>query len=161
MRMKSVRALILIAAAACLTTAEREGGMAFAVATAAQEGHPLTGTWYGDYGTGTLKRDLTVVMKWDGRNISGMINPGANASPIKSAVMNITPGKPAPEGQSSTTGTPPVFQVRFEVDTQNAAGGTDHIAFEGTIQNPVAGNRRISGTWTRGGERGTFQIRRL
>jgi hypothetical protein len=161
MRMKSVRAVILFAAAVCLAIAEREDGTALAVAVAAQEGHPLTGTWYGDYGTGNQKRDLTVVMKWDGRNITGMINPGANASPIKSVAMNITPGKAAPEGQGSTTGTPPVFQVRFEVDAPNAAGGTDHIAFEGTIQNPVAGNRRITGTWMRGGERGSFQIRRL
>jgi hypothetical protein len=161
MRMKSVRACILAAAAACLAVAEREGGMALAVAAAAQEGHPLAGTWYGDYGTGSQKRDLTVVMKWDGRNVTGMINPGPNTSPIKSAVMDITPGKPAPEGQQSTTGTPPVFRVRFEVDAPTPAGGTGPIVFEGTIQNPVAGNRRITGTWTRGGEKGTFQLRRL
>ena len=37
----------------------------------------------------------------------------------------------------------------------------DGMVFEGTILNPVAGNRRITGTWTRGAERGTFQIRRL
>jgi hypothetical protein len=66
--------------------------------------------------------------------------------------MTITPGKPSPDGQSSTEGTPPVFSVRLEVDG---------MVFEGTIQNPVAGNRRITGTWTRGAERGTFQIRRL
>ena len=41
------------------------------------------------------------------------------------------------------------------------------IAFLGELgpsplrQNPVAGNRRIEGTWTRGTEKGTFQIRRL
>jgi hypothetical protein len=35
------------------------------------------------------------------------------------------------------------------------------MVFEGTLQNPVAGNRRMTGTWTRGAERGTFQIRRL
>jgi hypothetical protein len=66
--------------------------------------------------------------------------------------MDITPGKPAPEGQNSTTGIPPVFKVRFEVDG---------MLFDGTLQNPVAGNRTITGTWTRGGERGAFQIRRL
>ena len=75
--------------------------------------------------------------------------------------MDITPGKPAPEGQQLTSGTPPVFHVRFEVDAPIAAGGTGPVVFEGTIQNPVAGNRRISGTRTRGGEKGTFQIRRL
>ncbi len=135
------RAAVLCAAAFLLS-----------VSAGAQEGHPLDGTWYGDYGSGAQKRDLTVIMKWDGRAITGSINPGPDAKPITSAVMNITPGKPAPEGQDSTRGVPPVFQVRIEVDGN---------IFDGTIQNPVAGNRRLTGTWTRGSERGTFQIRRL
>ena len=156
-----MRSFILFAAAVCLVVADREGGMTLAVTAAAQEGHPLTGTWYGDFGTGNQKRDLTVVMKWDGQNVTGMINPGPNASPLKSVVMDITPGKPAPAGRGSTAGTPPIFHVRFEVDAPNAAGATDHLVFEGNIQNPVAGNRRITGAWTRGAERGTFQIRRL
>jgi len=94
--------------------------------------------------------------KWDGKSVTGTVNPGPNAIPIKSAVMDITPGKPAPEGRNSTTGIPPVFKVHLEF---NAPGGP--TVFEGTIQNPVAGNRRISGTWTRGAERGTFQLRHL
>jgi hypothetical protein len=162
MRMKSVRAFVLFAAAAaCLAVAERQGGIALSVAAAAQEGYPLAGTWYGDYGTGAQKRDLTVIMKWDGRTVTGIVNPGPNATPIKSAVMDITPGKPAPEGQNSTTGIPPKFNVRLEFDAPAAAGGTGPLVFEGTLQNPVAGNRRITGTWTRGAERGTFQLRRL
>lgn len=124
-----------------------------AVASAgAQEGYPLSGTWYGDYTRGSQKRDLTVVMKWDGATVSGSINPGKDSKPLKAVVMTITPGKPAPEGRDSTEGTPPVFQVRFEVDG---------MTFEGTLQNPVGGNRRLVGTWSRGSERGPFQIRRL
>jgi hypothetical protein len=129
------------------------GGLALAVAPArAQEGHPLAGTWYGDYGAGAQKNDVTVIMKWDGSSVTGSINPGPNSRPIKSVVMNITPGKPAPQGQQSTSGIPPVFHVRIDVDG---------MVFEGDIQNPVAGNRRITGTWTRGSEKGTFQLRRL
>jgi hypothetical protein len=161
MRMKSVRAFVLFASVACLGVAEREGGMVLVATAAAQEGYPLAGTWYGDYGTGTQKNDLTVIMKWDGRTVTGIVNPGPNAIPIKSAVMDITPGKPAAEGRNSTTGIPPVFKVRLEFDTPNSAGGTDHVVFEGTLQNPVAGNRRITGTSMRGAERGTFQLRRL
>jgi hypothetical protein len=134
------RLVSLIAAATLATTA------------LAQEGHPLTGTWYGDYDAGKQKRDLTLILKWDGKVTTGTMNPGAGATPITSVVFDITPGKPAPEGQSSTEGIPPIFKVRFE------AGG---LLFEGTLQNPVAGNRRITGTWSRGTERGTFQLRRL
>ena len=31
-------------------------GLAITVSGLAQEGHPLTGVWYGDYGTGTANR---------------------------------------------------------------------------------------------------------
>jgi hypothetical protein len=141
MRMKSVRASILFVAA-----------LALAVTAVAQEGHPTTGTWYGDYTSGTTKTDLTVIMNWDGKNITGSINPGPNAKPITAAVMNITPGKPAKEGEQSTQGIPPIFAVRFEADG---------MTFEGTIKNPVAVNRQLSGTWSRGAQKGTFQIRRL
>jgi hypothetical protein len=150
--MHTLGGLILFAAVACLAVAEHEGRMTLGVVVVAQEGHPLAGTWYGDYGTEKQKRDLTLIMKWDGRSVTGTSNPGPDARPIKAVVLNITPGKPAPEGENSTTGIPPVFRVSFEIDG---------MVFEGTIENPVAGNRRIAGTWTRGAERGPFQIRRL
>lgn len=134
---------VLIALAVMLTVA--------ALPTA-QEGHPLAGTWYGEYEVSKQKRDLTVIMTWDGKQTTGTMNPGATATPITSAALDITPGKPAPDGRDSTEGIPPTFKVRFE------SGG---MTFEGTLQNPVAGNRRIVGTWTRGAERGTFQLRRL
>jgi hypothetical protein len=142
MRMTSVRVCLLAAAAV----------IALGVAAVAQEGYPLAGTWYGDFTTGNQKHDLTVIMKWDGRNVTGLINPGPDSRPITSVVMTITPGKAAAEGQRSTEGIPPKFHVRFEVDGRT---------FEGMLQNPVAGNRRLTGTWTRGAEKGTFQIRRL
>jgi hypothetical protein len=130
------------------------------VTATAQEGYPLTGTWYGDYGTGNQKHDLTIIMKWDGRAVTGTVNPGPNATPVKSAVLDITPGKPAAEGENSTTGIPPIFRVHMEFDAAAADGG-GAVVFEGTIQNPVAGNRQITGTFTRGSERGDFQLRHL
>ena len=122
------------------------------VTVAAQEAHPLEGTWYGDYSTGNQKTDLTVIMKWDGKIVSGLINPGPNSKPLTSAVLDIIPGKPAPQGQQSTTGVPPTFKVRFDVDG---------MTFEGTLRNPVGGNRQLVGTWKRAAQSGAFQIRRL
>src|SRR5688572_8683360 len=118
--------------------------IALAGPAAAQEGHPLTGTWYGDFGrTASQRNDLTVIMTWDGKATSGTINPGPNAVPLKMARMDIKPGAPAPQGQGSTFGTPPTFMVHFEVDAKNKAGGMDHFVFDGKIENPVAGNRTI------------------
>ena len=46
--------------------------LVFAASAVAQEGHPLTGTWYGDFGTTPAKRsDLTVIMTWDGKVTNG------------------------------------------------------------------------------------------
>jgi hypothetical protein len=59
--------------------------------------------WYGEYGTEGQKLDLTVIMQWDGTAVSGIVNPGPAATPLRSVVMHITPGKPAPEGQGSTS----------------------------------------------------------
>jgi hypothetical protein len=122
------------------------------VPIAAQEAHPLEGTWYGDYSAGSQKTDLTVIMKWDGKSVSGLINPGPNSKPLTSVVLEITPGKPAPQGQQSTTGVPPTYKVRFDADG---------ITFEGTLRNPVAGNRQLVGTWKRAAQSGSFQLRRL
>ena len=143
MRITHLRSrLCLVVAAAVL----------IAVRVSAQEGHPLVGTWYGDYTTAKQPTDITVIMKWDGKSVTGLINPGPNSKPLTSVVMDITPGKAAAQGQESTAGIPPVFKVRFEVDG---------MTFEGTLKNPVAGNRQLIGTWKRGNQSGTFQIRRV
>ena len=43
---------------------------------------PLTGTWTGDWGPATTQRNqVTFVMNWDGKNISGIINPGPDVIP--------------------------------------------------------------------------------
>src|SRR5438128_1129462 len=58
------------------------------VASFAQEGHPLVGTWYGDWGpTPTHRNQITVVMSWDGKNIAGIINPGPDVVNIKAPTL--------------------------------------------------------------------------
>src|SRR5688572_23288511 len=56
----------------------------------AQEGHPLTGTWAGDWGGADAARrtHLTVVMNWDGKAITGLINPGPAAIPLRTVRVN-------------------------------------------------------------------------
>jgi hypothetical protein len=138
---------------------------AAAISAAAQEGHPLTGTWYGDFGLSAAQRnDLTVVLKWDGTNVSGTINPGPNVVQIKSARMDVQLGTPAQRGQNGrggTPATPSTFLVHFEVDAKNKTGGMDHFVFDGHLENPVAGNRSMVGTWTCGSTKGDFRLRRL
>ena len=64
----------------------------FLVAVAfAQQGHPLTGTWTGDWGPSPTQRtQMTLVLNWDGKNVTGTINPGPDAVPISSVYVDVT-----------------------------------------------------------------------
>ena len=120
--------------------------LSLAAGAVAQEGHPMTGTWYGEFGPSSAKRyDLTVIMSWDGKNVSGIINPGPDMVTIKVATLDSTINK---------------WTVHFEADAKNKAGGMDHFVFDGKMTNPVAFNRVISGTWTCGSTKGDFKITR-
>jgi hypothetical protein len=120
------------------------GILALAASAVAQEGHPLTGTWYGDFGsTPTQRNDLTVVLTWDGKATHGIINPGPDVVQVRVATLN-----------SSN------WTVHFEADAKNKSGGDDHFIFDGKLENVVAGNRTISGAWKCGTTTGTFRLRR-
>src|SRR5919112_1199731 len=76
----------------------------------AQEGHPARGTWLGHRGpTLTAQSRIVVLMDHDGKTMTGVFNPGANAVPLKVARLDITPGTPSPK-----RGVPailPIFKV--------------------------------------------------
>jgi hypothetical protein len=103
----------------------------------AQEGHPLKGSWIGSWGPSKMHSDdLLMVINWDGKAISGMINPGTDNIPIKTASLT-------PEG----------WVVRFEGVAKNAT-----YSFEGKIEDLAMHNRSISGTWKSATETGKFKI---
>jgi hypothetical protein len=121
----------------------------------AQEGHPMTGTWYGEIGTGAARKDVTIVMKWDGSKVSGTVNPGPGATAVTSVTLDIIPGKAGTFSLNNPEGTqpiPPIFNVKITLGD---------VVLEGRMQNPVGGNRAISGNYTRGAEKGPFQLKRL
>jgi hypothetical protein len=159
MRVYFVRLAILLTVVLSLT-----------VPTVAQEGHPLTGTWYGTYGPNAQTRnDLTVVMDWDGRVNTGFVNPGPNRAEIKTIRMDITPGNPRRAPQEATADRPavteipaklPEFRVHFEFDAPSGAGAANRCTFDGLMDNPVGTNRVVAGTYTCGNQRGDFRIMR-
>jgi hypothetical protein len=120
--------------------------MQLAVApVAAQEGHPLKGSWLGSWaGNKALGNDVLIVMTWDGKNITGTINPGTDNIPIKSATLN-------PEG----------WLVHIEADAKDKAGSALTFVIDGKIENLPLANRIIAGTWkdNKGGT-GAFRIGR-
>src|SRR5829696_1828005 len=60
-------AVLFLVSLACITPA------------IAQEGHPLKGSWIGTWGPSKLhSSDILVILNWDGKSISGIINPGTD-----------------------------------------------------------------------------------
>jgi hypothetical protein len=110
----------------------------------AQEGHPLKGSWIGDWGPNKADRNqVTIVMDWDGKQITGIVNPGPGAIPMQKASLE-------PKG----------WVVHFELDTKNAAGQPVHYAVDGHIENLGLYNRSIVGTWSHDNVKGDFKITR-
>jgi hypothetical protein len=110
----------------------------------AQEGFPLKGTWLGDWGPNKNDRNqVTIVIDWDGKQITGQINPGPGSIPLKNAMLD-------PKG----------WTVHFEADAKNAAGQMVHYVVDGKIENLGLYNRVIVGTWGHDNVKGDFRIQR-
>jgi hypothetical protein len=114
----------------------------------AQEGHPLTGTWHGDWGpSATHRNDVTLVLEWDGKNITGLINPGPESIKLAKATL-----EPSSE--------PSKWTVHFEADAKDHDGKPVHFMIDGRIENLTSIRRAIVGTWNHGNVKGDFKVTR-
>jgi hypothetical protein len=110
----------------------------------AQQGHPLTGTWSGDWGTTETKRTpITLVLNWDGKNVTGLMNPGPDAIPISSVFVDVS-----------------TWTVRIEVDGKDSSGKPEHIVAEGKLEDLGSYHRTLTGTWQQGTAKGDFKLTR-
>jgi hypothetical protein len=132
-----VRALtcILILSVACLVPAVPAG---------AQEGHPLKGSWIGTWGPSqNHSNDVIVIMNWDGKSITGTINPGSDEIAIKNATLN-----------------PDNWTVHLEGDAKDKSGKAITYIIDGKIENLPKHDRSVVGTWKTQTENGPFKISR-
>jgi len=110
------------------------------VAGWAQEGHPLTGSWHGEWHPAAgQKIPILIYMKWNSKTIEGAINPGRNAVPLKVADLDASN-----------------WTAHFEADTKDQK----HIVIDGKLDNIGSYNRTITGTWTEGAMKGDFKLTR-
>jgi hypothetical protein len=117
--------------------------LACATSAFAQFGHPLKGSWSGDWGPSAANRTHVVLdLDWDGKAVTGSLNPGANAVALK------------------TTLDPATWMVHFEGDGKDQSGASVHYVIDGKIENLGAAQRIITGTWTEGARKGTFKVTR-
>jgi hypothetical protein len=118
--------------------------LSVAVSVDAQEGHPLVGTWHGTWGpTPAEQNDVTLVLDYDGKVITGMINPGPNSVKLQKA--SLEPGN---------------WTVHFEADGKDRSGATVHYIIDGKIEDLGSVRRFIVGTWAQGTVKGSFKLTR-
>jgi hypothetical protein len=116
------------------------------LAIPAQEGHPLTGTWHGEWGpSSTHRNDITLVLEWDGKTITGLVNPGPQS--IRLSRVTLEPSSD-PKG----------WKVRFEADAMGRDGKPVRFVADGQIENLTSIRRSIVGTWSHDAVKGDFKV---
>src|SRR5215510_7533727 len=132
--MKSVRLFCLLIA------------LAIAIPLLAQEGYPLTGSWSGDWGTSAKEADrhqTTLVLNWDGKMVTGIVDPGPDSAKIRVATLDTSNNK---------------WTVHMEYDLKDKTGKVVPFVVDGKLQNPASRkNRTIVGTFTQGTTKGDFK----
>lgn len=119
-------------------------GLGLLVPLAGQEGHPMTGTWHGDWASSQGQRTrLVLYMKWDSKNVTGMINPGPRAIPLTVATLDASK-----------------WMVHIEGEGKDQAGNPVKISADGKMDNIGSYNRTITGTWSQGSAKGDFKLTR-
>ena len=116
----------------CLAASLMIAGSAFA-----QKSDPLNGTWVGDWGPSPSDRnDVTLELKYDGKTLTGIVNPGPNAVPLAKATYDPTAGK-----------------VHFEADAKDRRGNPIHYLIDGKVDKGT-----MTGTWSHDNRKGDFKI---
>ena len=108
----------------------------------AQFGHPLKGSWSGDWGPNKEQRTRVLLqMQWDGKAITGAINPGPNAQTLTKATLD-----------------PATWMVHLEAEGKDGGGKLSQVVVNGKLENIGAYRRVLSGTWTQNGQKGEFRL---
>jgi len=100
-------------------------------AAVAQEGFPLDGTWRGERKVeGGSPATVVFVLQWDGKQVTGVVNPGPKSLTVKEGHLD-------PEG----------WKVALVAESSTGQKAT----FEGTLEELGSYHRFVAGTWTEGG----------
>ena len=133
-----MRTIIRVVAVVC--------ALAVPLVVEAQFGHPLKGQWSGEWGPKDKPNRLLLNFEWDGKEITGAINPGPNAAVVKSVVFDYT--------------NPSAWGVKITAEGKDASGKPLAITVDGKLENIGAYMRHLHGTWTQGGQKGEFAVTR-
>ena len=106
-------------------------------AQTAKGADPLTGSWAGDWGPSASDRNTVALdLKWDGKSLTGTVNPGPSAIEIKNSTFDAKTGS-----------------VHMEADTKSRRGADVHFVIDGKLEGTT-----ISGSWNHDARKGDFKI---
>jgi len=112
----------------------------------AQFGHPLKGQWSGQWGPANSPKRLLLDLHWDGKEISGRVNPGDENATVKSVTFDYSD--------------PSAWKVRLTAEGKDKSGKPVSISVDGTLENIGAYSKLFHGTWTEAGQKGDFTLTR-
>lgn len=114
-----------------------------AAAATAQVGHPAKGSWLGYWGPSDEDRTrIRMLLDWENREITGVINPGRNAIPIDKATLDVE-----------------TWTLTLEADMPADGGGTERYVVTGQLKNLGSWTNRVyEGTYRLGDETGDFLV---
>lgn len=133
--------------------------LAVALPVFAQFGHPLKGSWSGEWREGAMREHrILLEFKWEGKygvnaeggTLTGTLNPGPDAAPMKN--LKLTP----PSGGVANADAP--WQLHFEADVKDESGNNVKVVVDGLMENIGAYKRFITGIWQQGDKKGAFRV---
>ena len=123
----------------CIVLCFAMAGSVFAQAKAAGKAaaDPISGQWTGDWGPSKDDRNtVTVDLKFDGKALTGTVNPGPNAVAISKAPFDEKTGA-----------------VHMEADAKGRGNTTVHYVIDGKLD-----KGKMSGSWNHDNRKGDFSI---
>jgi len=111
----------------------------------AQFGHPLRGQWSGGWGK-TQENRLLLDLDWDGKQVSGLVNPGQNQLTITKTDIDFS--------------NPEAWKVKMTAEGKDAAGKPVNVTIDGTLENIGVYYKVFRGTWTQGTQKAPFLVTR-
>ena len=95
-----------------------------------QQGHPLAGSWHGEWGPPGNRMDLTVIIDWDGQRVTGLVNPVTDRTRLENVTLD--------SGD---------WTVRFEVEVTGPSDRMLNCVAEGGLDRLGSDRRTLAGTW--------------
>ena len=134
---KGARRVLLVAALAVMLPA-------FALA---QFGHPLKGQWSGEWGPKNNPARLLLDIHWDGKQLTGRINPGTpTEGTFKKVAIDYSPVTS--------------WKVQIEGEAKDSTGKVVPVRVDGVLENLGAYYKVFHGAWTQGSQKGEFTVTR-